>query len=336
MKLDNINTVLVTGGAGYVGNVLVPLLLESNYKVIVYDAMFFYEGTLPNNNNLQIIKGDIRDIKLFESSLKNVDAVIHMACISNDPSFELDPELSTSINYDCFEPLVIASKKAGIKRFIYASSSSVYGISESPNVTEEHPLVPLTQYNKYKAMCEPILFKHQTKDFLCVTLRPATICGYSPRCRLDLTVNILTNHAYNNNKIIVFGGDQKRPNLHIKDMSEAYKLFLEAPEEKISGEIFNIGYQNYSVNEIADIIKSSLVKLENRENIIIEKVKTDDNRSYQINSDKIFKVLGYKPLRTLEDAVYDLCNAFKNGKLPNSLSDDKYMNVKVMKSKNVL
>ena len=335
MKLHDINTVLITGGAGYVGNVLVPFLLSSGYKVIVYDTMFFYEDTLLENKNLKIITGDIRDIKLFTSCLENVDAVIHMACISNDPSFELDPALSKSINYNCFEDLVKASKKSGVKRFIYCSSSSVYGVSDSPNVTEEHPLVPLTQYNKYKALCEPILFKYNDHSFTCVTLRPATICGYSPRCRLDLTVNILTNHAYNNNKILVFGGEQKRPNLHIKDMVEAYKLFLEASSDNISGEIFNIGYQNYSVNEIAKIIQNSLKKIDNRHNIIIETVPSDDNRSYQINSDKIYKILGYKPKRSLEDAVSDLCDAFKKGKLPNSLSDDKYMNVKVMKNKNV-
>ena len=336
MKSENINTVLITGGAGYVGNVLVPILLSSGYRVIVYDTLFFYEDTLQKNENLKIIKGDIRDINLFKTSLKNVDAVIHMACISNDPSFELNPNLSTSINYECFEPLVIASKKAGVKRFIYCSSSSVYGVSESPNVTETHPLVPLTQYNKFKALCEPILFKHQDENFICVTLRPATICGYSPRCRLDLTVNILTNHAFNNNKIIVFGGEQKRPNLHVKDMANVYQLFLEAPKEKIAGEIFNIGYENFSVNQIASKIKLTLEKFENRKNIIIEKVASDDNRSYQINSDKIFRVLGYKPSRSIEDAVLDLCKAFKNGELPNSLYDNKYINVKVMKNKKIV
>lgn len=336
MKLKSIDTVLVTGGAGYVGNVMVPLLLSKGYKVIVYDAMFFDEGTLPvNNKDLKIIEGDIRNIDLFKSSLVGVDAVIHMACISNDPSFELNPELSKSINYDCFESLVIAAKEAKVKRFIYCSSSSVYGVSETPDVTEDHPLVPLTQYNEYKALCEPLLFKHQTRNFTCVTLRPATICGYSPRCRLDLTVNILTNHAYNNNKILVFGGDQKRPNLHIEDMADAYQLFLEVPEEKIAGEIFNIGYQNYSVNEIAYIIKNSIEKFENKNSISIEKVKSDDNRSYQINSDKIYKVLGYKPKRSIEDAVYDLCQAFRNDQLPNSMKDEKYMNVKVMKQKEV-
>lgn len=335
MKIESINKVLITGGAGYVGNVLVPLLIKSGYKVIVYDSMFFYEGTLPNSHNLSIVKGDIRDIKFFKSCLKGIDAIIHMACISNDPSFELDLELSRSINYSCFKPLVEASKAAKVKRFIYCSSSSVYGISESPNVKENHPLVPLTEYNKYKALCEEVLFQYQNENFTCVTLRPATLCGFSPRCRLDLTVNILTNHAFNNNKIIVFGGEQKRPNLHIKDMADVYKLFLEAPAEKIAGEIFNIGYQNYSVSEIANRIKRSLKKFENRNNIIIEKISTDDNRSYQINSEKIFKVLGYKPKRSLEDAVYDLCDAFKKGKLPNSLYDHKYINVQVMKKKDI-
>ncbi len=333
--MNNIRTVLITGGAGYVGNVLVPLLIANNYNIIVYDTLFFYENTLKENKKLKIVKGDIRDIDTFKANLKNVDAVIHMACISNDPSFELDSNLSTSINFTCFEPLVIASKEAGVKRFIYCSSSSVYGVSDTPNVTETHPLVPLTQYNKYKALCEPLLFKHQDKNFICVTIRPATVCGYSPRCRLDLTVNILTNHAFNNNKILVFGGSQKRPNLHVKDMAEAYKVLLEADDAKIAGEIFNIGYENYSVDEIANIVKASLEKFENRKNITIEKVASDDNRSYQINSEKIFKVLGFKPKRSLEDAVYDLCEAFNKGYLPNSLTDDKYINVKVMKNKNI-
>ena len=333
--MNNIRTVLITGGAGYVGNVLVPLLIANNYNIIVYDTLFFYENTLKENKKLKIVKGDIRDIDTFKANLKNVDAVIHMACISNDPSFELDSNLSTSINFTCFEPLVIASKEAGVKRFIYCSSSSVYGVSDTPDVTETHPLVPLTQYNKYKALCEPLLFKHQDKNFICVTIRPATVCGYSPRCRLDLTVNILTNHAFNNNKILVFGGSQKRPNLHVKDMAEAYKVLLEADDAKIAGEIFNIGYENYSVEEIANIVKASLEKFENRKNITIEKVASDDNRSYQINSEKIFKVLGFKPKRSLEDAVYDLCEAFNKGYLPNSLTDDKYINVKVMKNKNI-
>ncbi len=329
--------ILITGGAGYVGNVLVPSLLEDGYRVTVYDSLFFHEDTLPiSNPNLKLVNGDIRNIEKFKSELQNIDTVMHLACISNDPSFELNSSLSTSINFECFEPLVLESKKAGIKRFIYCSSSSVYGISDKKNVTEDHELVPLTQYNKYKAMCEPILFRHQSDEFICTIIRPATLCGYSPRCRLDLTVNILTNHAYNTGKITVFGGSQKRPNLHIKDKVDVYKLLLTAPSEKISGQIFNVGYQNHTVSEIATIVQKTVAKFKDLNNeIIIKEVKSNDTRSYHINSDKIYRVLGYKPIRTLEDAVLDLCDAFSKNKLPNSMTDDKYHNVRVLNNKNI-
>ena len=195
MKFKNI---FITGGAGYCGSRLVPQLLKSGYKVTVYDIMYFGNEFLPKGNpNLTIIDGDIRDAKKIEISCKGHDVFISLACISNDASFELDEHLSTSVNLDAFEPMVIAAKNAGIKRFIYASSSSVYGVSDKPNVTEDHPLVPLTLYNKYKGMCEPILNKHTNDDFIGVTFRPATVCGYAPRQRLDLSVNILTNHACN-------------------------------------------------------------------------------------------------------------------------------------------
>src|SRR5207244_9826577 len=183
------------------------------------------------------------------------DHVIHMACISNDPSFDLDPSLSRTINYECFEPLVLASKSAGVKRFIYISSSSVYGVSESPEVTEEHPLLPLTDYNKYKGLCEPILFRHQSPEFTCVAIRPATVCGYSPRMRFDLTVNILTNHAYNTGVITIFGGTQKRPNVHIEDVTDLYVELLETPKELIAGEAFNAGYENYTVAQLAEFVR---------------------------------------------------------------------------------
>ena len=197
--------ILVTGGAGYVGCVLVPKLLAAGYEVIVYDLMLFGQKGLPTHPKLKVVEGDIRDTALLASHLDRVDCVLHMACISNDPSFELQPDLSRTINYDCFEPMVVASKAAGVKRFIYVSSSSVYGVSDAPEVTEEHPLVPLTDYNKYKGMCEPLLFKHQSPGFTTVVIRPATVCGYSPRMRLDLTVNILTNLAVNKRAITVFG-----------------------------------------------------------------------------------------------------------------------------------
>ena len=325
--------VLVTGAAGYVGSLLVPQLLEAGYKVTGYDIMYFGDHFLPKTNpNLKLISGDIRDTVKLAEALKGIDVVISLACISNDASFELDENLSTSINLDAFEPMVVAAKAAGVKRFIYASSSSVYGVSDAPDVTEDHPLVPLTLYNKYKGMCEPRLFKHQSADFVCVTIRPATLCGYAPRQRLDLSVNILTNHAVNNNKITVFGGSQKRPNLHVQDMCDVYQMLLTAPDEKIAGQIFNAGFQNMSIMEIAQTAKRVVQELfPEKGDIPIVTTPTDDLRSYHVNSDKIQRVLGFKPRFTVEDAIRDLCAAFKSGKLPGSMDDTFYFNVRRLK-----
>lgn len=325
--------VLVTGGAGYVGSVMVPQLLARGHRVTVYDIMFFGHDGLPDHPNLTLVEGDIRDTPRLTAAFEGIDVVLHLACISNDPSFELDEGLSKTINYDCFEPMVIAARRAGVRRFVYCSSSSVYGVSDKPDVTEDHPLVPLTLYNKYKGLCEPLLFRHRGPGFTCVTIRPATICGYSPRMRLDLSVNILTNLAVNRGKITVFGGAQLRPNLHIDDMADVYELMIEAPAEKIDGEIFNVGYQNLSIARIAEIVRDVVRReLPERGDIVIETTTTNDPRSYHINSDKIRRVLGYAPKRTVEDAVRDLCRAFKAGKLPDSLEDDRYFNVRRMKA----
>jgi nucleoside-diphosphate-sugar epimerase len=196
-------------------------------------------------------------------------------------------------------------------------------------VTEDHPLVPLTLYNKYKGMCEPLLRRHLDAGFTGVIFRPATVCGYAPRQRLDLSVNILTNHAINANKITVFGGSQLRPNLHIQDYCNAVELFLSAPAEKIQGEIFNVGYQNLSLAEIARLVRK-VVSEEFPERMAVEIVTTptDDIRSYHINSDKIRRVLGYAPSHTIEDAVRDLCVAFRSKRLPDSMTDDRYFNVR--------
>lgn len=327
--------VLVTGGAGYVGSLLIPTLLEDGYEVTVFDIMYFGDDHLPKDNpRLTVVEGDLRNTPAFEAAVQGHDAVIHLACISNDPSFELDSALSKSINYDCFEPMVVAAKNAGVKRFIYASTSSVYGVSDAPDVREDHPLVPLTDYNKYKGMCEPLLFKHQADDFTCVTIRPSTVCGYGPRLRLDLTVNILTNHAVNKGKITVFGGEQYRPNLHIKDMVRAYQLLLSLPSEKIQGETFNVGFRNLQVKEIAQIVKK-VVEEEMPElgGIDVEFTPSDDTRSYRVNSDRIKEKLGFEPIFTVEDAVRDLVEAFKAGKIPDSLTDPNYVNVTTMKRK---
>src|SRR5689334_5646022 len=310
--------VLITGGAGYVGHVLTPRLLAAGYEVTVYDSLFF-GCRLPNDPKLRVIKGDIRDTAKLKESFNGHQAVLHLACISNDASFELDENLSKTINYGCFEPLVVAAKGAGVQRFVYCSSSSVYGVSDSPNVTEDHPLVPLTLYNKFKGMCEPLLWKHKSDDFTCVVIRPATVCGYSPRTRLDLSVNILTNHAVNKGTITVFGGTQMRPNLHIEDMVDAYVLMLRAPAEKIQGETFNIGFQNYSISEIANMVKKVVEEeMPERGEIKIVTTPSNDYRSYHVNSDKVRRVLGFTPKHTIEDAVRDLARAFRNEMLPAS------------------
>jgi nucleoside-diphosphate-sugar epimerase len=322
--------VFVTGGAGYCGSRLVPQLLRSGYKVTVYDIMFFGHDFLPKGNpNLTIVAGDIRDAQKLAGAMRGHDAVVSLACISNDASFELDEKLSTSVNLDAFEPMVVAAKAAGVRRFLYASSSSVYGVSDEPDVTEEHPLVPLTLYNKYKGMCEPLLNKHIDGDFTGVTFRPATVCGYAPRQRFDLSVNILTNHAVNKNRITVFGGSQLRPNLHIQDYVDAVEMFLEAPAAKIQGEVFNIGYQNLSLMKIAELVRKVVLdEFPDRGDLEIVTTPSDDIRSYHINSSKVTRVLGFQPRHTIEDAVSELCAAFRDGKLPNSFEDDVYFNVK--------
>jgi len=328
--------ILVTGGAGYVGCVLVPKLLDAGYAVVVYDIMLFGSDGLPNNRNLQVIEGDIRDIPALRKALSGVDSIIHLACISNDPSFELNPELSKSINYDAFEPFVIACKESGVKRFIYASTSSVYGVSDAPDVTETHPLVPLTDYNKYKGLTEPFLLRHQSDDFTTVIIRPATVCGYSPRMRLDLTVNILTNLAVNKGQITVFGGSQKRPNIHIDDIAELYLRLLEIPKKLIAGEIFNAAYENNTVSELAEMVRKVVEKeMPEKAPISIITSPSNDLRSYHVSSKKIKEKLGYIPKRTVEDAIKDLCNAFKEGKIPNSLTDERYINVKVVKQRGI-
>ncbi len=331
------NRVFVSGGAGYCGSVLVPQLLAADYKVTVYDTLFFGDHFLPKDNpSLTVIQGDIRDVAKLAGAVQGHDAFVSLACISNDASFELDEKLSTSINLDAFEPMVKAAKAAGVKRFVYASSSSVYGVSEQPDVTEDHPLLPLTLYNKYKGMCEPILNSYADDGFTVVTFRPATVCGYGPRLRLDLSVNILTNHAVTNNKITVFGGSQLRPNLHIKDYCAAVQMFLEAPAEKIHKDVFNIGFQNMSIMDIALLVKKVVAQeFPDRPAIDIVTTPSDDIRSYHINSDKVRRILGFQPKHTIEDAVRDLCQAFRDNKIPNSMTDDGYYNIRTMKKANI-
>ena len=319
--------IFITGGAGYVGAVLVPELLDEGYNVTILDLMIYGDHVLPKHKNLSVIKGDIRDQALLANCLEAQDTVIHLACISNDPSFELDPNLGKSINLDSFEPLVQTSKEKQVRRFIYASSSSVYGVKDEANVTEDMALEPLTDYSKFKAECEQTLAQYQDDDFTTVTIRPATVCGYSPRQRLDVVVNILSNLAYHKRSVSVFGGSQMRPNIHIKDMVLAYKILLTAPKEKIADKIFNAGCENHTVEQLAKMVVDVMGP-----DVEMKRTPTDDNRSYHISSEKFRNELGFEPRYSIRDAVVDLKEAFTKGLLERPLSNEMYSNIKRMQS----
>lgn len=321
--------VFITGGAGYCGSRLVPFLLKKKFKITVFDIMYFGKKFLPKHKNLKIIKGDIRDTKKLEKACKGHEIFINLSCISNDASFELDKNLSKTINLDAFEPMVKAAKRSGVKRFIYASSSSVYGLSKKKNVKEDHPLLPLTLYNKYKGMCEPKLLKHTDENFTGIIFRPATVCGYAPRLRLDLSVNILTSHAFFKNKILVFGGKQLRPNLHIQDYCDVLLKLIKSDKKLVQNEIFNVGYQNMSILDIAKKVKKIVSKKLNKK-ITLQIVKSNDNRSYHINSDKIKNKIKFRPKYSIDYAVNELCNEFKKNKLKNVFNKKIYYNVKTV------
>lgn len=325
-------TILVIGGAGYVGTTLVPKLLKENYNVIVYDIFWFTTPDIFNSSDnlssLEVIQGDIRDLNKLEKYILKSDYVIHLACISNDPSFDLNPKLGKSINYDSFRPIVEMAKEHKIERFIFASSSSVYGVKKEKNVTEDLDLNPLTDYSIYKAKCEKVLLEY-SDDFFCTTsLRPATVCGFSPRQRLDVVVNILTNHAVNNNQIKIYNGEQLRPNIHIEDMCDAYISTLTAPKEVINKNVYNVGGENLSVKEISD-----LVRIETGvENLIVE--KNDDIRSYHISSNKFQSEVGVKPKKSVQDAIRDLSKKLEDGSFIDPLSNPLYFNVLHLKQQN--
>ena len=324
--------ILVSGGAGYVGSALVPKLLKKGHEVIVFDTFWYWESPqeflektgLQGNKKVKVIKGDLRNRDEVKEAVRGADTVIQLASISNDPSSSLDEEFTHSVNYDGNINIIEESKKAGVKRFIYASSASVYGVKEEPDVTEDMDLGPLTQYSKLKAEIENYLLNQFDDKFKGVIIRPSTVCGYSPRQRLDVVVNILTNFAVNRGKIKVFGGDQLRPNIHIDDMVDLYILLVEIDIDKINGRIYNAGWENLKVIDIAKQVKEVVGEVR------IEIAPTDDNRSYHISSKKIKRELGFIPKKTVKDAIRDLKKAFEQGKIPN-IDDDSYYNIKRMK-----
>lgn len=292
--------ILVTGGCGYKGHILVPKLLELGHIVKVVDTQWF-GNFLEHHNNLEIFQQDIRDIDYF--SLEGLDCVIHLASIANDPSGDLNPKLTWEVNALATMQLIDKASREGIKRFIYASSSSVYGIKEEENVTEDLELKPITEYNKTKMIAERVLLSYQDKMVIQI-IRPATVCGYSPRMRLDVSVNILTKHAYKNKLITVFGGAQVRPNIHIDDLIDAYVHLLDNPQ--FDG-IFNVGFENISILDIAKKVTKFLPAE-------IKITESNDPRSYRVNSDKIMAT-GFQPKKTVEHAIQEMVAKFESGEI---------------------
>jgi nucleoside-diphosphate-sugar epimerase len=325
---------LITGGSGYVGSRLLNRLLKNEkiQKLINYDISFFGDDHLPLDNPKYVYeKKDLRDLNSLKEVINKhkVDKVLHLACISNDPTFELNSSISKEINFDCFDPFVKTSKENGVKDFIYASTCSVYGVSDEPEVKEDHPLLPLTDYNKYKAMCEPILLDYIDNNFNGLIIRPATVCGYSEKMRFDLTVNILTNYAFNKGFIKVFGGKQTRPNIHIDDMCNLYEDLLIRDLSGINGQIYNAGQENLSILAIAEKISQQMLERFNKK-IEINVEPSNDPRSYRINSDKLIKNYGFKFQKNVDDAIKDLLEAFTNKLIKDSFSD-KWINISILK-----
>ena len=330
-KSEYLNKILVTGGAGYVGSQLVPDLLNRGYEVRVLDMFIFDDHVFEavNNNNLELVRGDIRNRKDVDRCMRDIDCVIHLAAISNDASCELDQKLTKEVNCDAVAYLLKKAKEQGVRRFIFPSSASVYGVKEEDNVTEDSSLDPLTIYAKSKVEGEKLVLSHDSHDFTTTSIRAATLCGYSRRQRLDLTVNILTHHAVCRGKIKVFGGEQKRPNTNIHDIISIYNLMLQASKEKIGGKAFNAGFENYKIIEIANIVKKSVSSYAD-----IEINPMTDYRSYHISSGKICEELGFRPRYAITDAIRELEAAFKNNMIPEPESS-KYYNVKYMLEKNI-
>lgn len=321
--------ILVTGGAGYVGSILTEKLLEREYSVVVLDNFAYTDVGIRHlfgHANLAVIEGDIRDGKAVREALNEVECVIHLAAVANDPSGELNPELTRSTNYSAYPVILKLAKKSDVQRFINASTFGVYGIKYEPNVTEDLPPEPLKEYSICKAKSEEVTKEFNSPDFVTTSLRCATVCGWSRRMRFDLIVNTLTYHALLYKKITVLGGDQQRPQIHIQDITDYFMELLTAPAHLIAGEVFNAGGQNASISDIAEAIKEII-----GEEIEIEKAPPrDDERSYHVSSEKIVRTLGLRPKKTIHDAVFDIADAYQKGLWVDPL-DSIYNNVKRMK-----
>jgi nucleoside-diphosphate-sugar epimerase len=304
--------ILVTGGCGYKGHVLVPKLLVRGYDVIAFDIQWFGNYLVPHPN-LTVIKGDVRDIDSVP--LDGVDCIIHLSSIANDPCGDLNPQLTWEVSALATMQLADKAKRLGIKRFIYASSGSVYGVKEELQVTEELELKPISEYNKTKMVAERVLLSYQN-DMVVQIVRPATVCGYSPRMRLDVSVNLLTMQALSKGKITVFGGDQVRPNIHIDDITDLYLHLIDHPE--VTG-VYNAGFENISIMDIAKLVTKYVP-------VDIAVTPSNDPRSYRVNSDKLLAT-GFKPKKSVEDAVQEIIEKYRSGVLKD---DEHFHNLKWM------
>jgi nucleoside-diphosphate-sugar epimerase len=305
-------SVLVTGGCGYKGTVLVPKLLARGCKVRVLDAMWFGNALAPHPN-LSVAQGDVRDIDKI--SFDGLDGIIHLSSVANDPCGDLDPKLTWEISALATMQLADKAARAGVGQFIYASSGSVYGIKEEEDVTEDLTLKPISEYNKTKMVAERVLLSY-AENMAIQIIRPATVCGYSPRMRLDVSVNMLTMQALSQRRITVFGGKQVRPNIHMDDITDVYLFMLERPEH--TG-IYNAGFENISILEIAERI-TRYVEAE------IAVTEANDPRSYRVNSDKLL-ALGFRPKKTVDDAIQEIIHRYRSGELSD---EERHYNLKWM------
>tara|TARA_Y100000296_G_scaffold87162_1_gene130200 strand:- start:22459 stop:23400 length:942 start_codon:yes stop_codon:yes gene_type:complete len=305
--------VLVTGATGYKGTVLVPKLLSKGYSVVAFDTQWF-GNFLPQHGNLQVIKGDVRDTDSIP--LDGVDAIIHLASIANDPCGDLNPKLTWEVSALATMQLADRAKRVGIEQFIYASSGSVYGVKAEEQVTEDLTLEPISEYNKTKMVAERVLLSY-ANDMKVQIVRPATVCGLSPRMRLDVSVNMLTMQALTNKKITVFGGKQVRPNIHMDDITDLYVFMLENPD-KTQG-VFNAGFENISIAHIAEMVQQKVDC-----DVVI--TPSNDPRSYRINSDKLIST-GFAPTKNVSTAIDEIVNAYSTGKLKD---EERFHNLKWM------
>lgn len=310
--------VMITGGCGYVGTILTQKLLDIGHKVVVVDIQWF-GNYLSNHENLTVIKEDTRNTE--ELNLDGIQVIIHLANIANDPSVELNPHLSWEVNVLATMRLIDSAVRSSVKQFIFASSSSVYGVKEVPDVTENLELTPISEYNKTKMIAERVVLSYKD-DIITQIIRPATVCGYSPRMRLDLSVNMLTMQALTKDSIKVFGGNQIRPNIHIQDLTDIY-IYLIEKEEKIQG-VYNAGFENLSIMGIAKKITRFLPA-----KISVE--DSNDPRSYHVNSDKLLSA-GFKPKKTVDDSIKEIIEAYQTGKIKD---EEKYYNINWMKKLNL-